>query len=256
MYNSATVPAVSDGILNLNPTGSGVDVKLINNTIAYNSSARTTSGGTPGLYVRGTANLTTLKNNILFSNFDTQGTPVSTSIGSSALLKESRNNITDVAYNWTAKTTDGATNASGNAASVTNSTLLLVSTLAANGGATKTLAINVGSSAINNGFVSGAPTVDQRNLGRVGTVDVGAYEYSGTTDVSEKRTEKVGLQYINEILTATGTKAGQMIEVYNTTGQKITSVLASEGITQFPLSGKGIMIIRIDAFVQKLLISK
>jgi hypothetical protein len=171
MYNSATVPAVSDGILNLNPTGSGVDVKLINNTIAYNTSARTTSGATPGLYVRGLTNKTTLINNILFSNFDSQATPVSKSIGNATniLFKESHHNITD---------------------EVTGAALGLATTLANNGGATKTLLISNSSVAVNAGYVTNAPLVDQRNTTRLGTPDVGAYETAVAAGINSSYQKK------------------------------------------------------------------
>jgi hypothetical protein len=187
-YSTAATPLIGEGVVNINANGTGVLATLINNTIAYNSSARTTSVGTPGLYVRGVANLTTLKNNILYSNFDSQTpTQVSTSIGSSVNLKESRNNITDMAYNWTTKTTNGATMASGNVSSIVNGSSVgqlglaaNAAALADNGGATKTLAIiSVNSAAINAGYATGAPSVDQRIASR-STVDVGAYEYNAT----------------------------------------------------------------------------
>lgn len=48
---------------------------------------------------------------------------------------------------------------------------------AANGGPTETMAILPGSPAIDAGTASGAPPIDQRAYARVGTVDIGAYEW-------------------------------------------------------------------------------
>lgn len=186
IYSTAATPTIGDGVINcLSTGGTGVDVKMTNNTIAYNRSARTTSGGTPGLYVA-EANDVTLINNIFFSNFDSQTIPVSTSIYnySSNLLKESRNNVTDVAsasYNWITKTTNGATMSSGNVSGVVNGSsvgqLGLSGVLTNNGGKTKTLALNGSSTAINTGYyTTGVPATDQRNIQR-STTDIGAYEY-------------------------------------------------------------------------------
>jgi CSLREA domain-containing protein len=51
---------------------------------------------------------------------------------------------------------------------------------AANGGPTKTVALLVGSPAIDAGNDANAPTGDQRNYVRVGTSDIGAFEFGGT----------------------------------------------------------------------------
>ena len=49
--------------------------------------------------------------------------------------------------------------------------------LASNGGATQTLALLAGSTAINAGTTIGAPTTDQRGIARDASPDIGAYEY-------------------------------------------------------------------------------
>ncbi len=51
--------------------------------------------------------------------------------------------------------------------------------LAANGGPTPTLAVAAGSAAIDAGSATGALPHDQRGLARVGSVDIGAYEWQG-----------------------------------------------------------------------------
>ncbi|MCA1683695.1 MAG: hypothetical protein LC708_00985, partial [Actinobacteria bacterium] len=48
-----------------------------------------------------------------------------------------------------------------------------------NGGRTWTMALRAGSPAINAGTAAGAPGSDQRGVARVGTPDIGAYEYPG-----------------------------------------------------------------------------
>jgi hypothetical protein len=53
--------------------------------------------------------------------------------------------------------------------------------LASNGGPTQTLALLPGSPAIAAGNATGAPSTDQRGIGRVGAVDIGAFESSGFT---------------------------------------------------------------------------
>jgi hypothetical protein len=164
-------------------------IKIINNTIAYNTSASTNNSVPVGLRIadktsgiKSLDNTVSLINNILFSNLNSAATPKSISIGGTTILKESRNNITDATttqYDFNALTASGF--ASGNIQAVTNSTLLLASALADNGGFTKTLALGIGSSAINAGYLTGAPTVDQRNMTRLVTgIDVGAYDSQAT----------------------------------------------------------------------------
>jgi hypothetical protein len=48
---------------------------------------------------------------------------------------------------------------------------------AANGGATETMALPIGSPAINAGVTTGAPSTDQRGYPRIGAFDIGAYEW-------------------------------------------------------------------------------
>ncbi|MDD4972639.1 MAG: choice-of-anchor Q domain-containing protein, partial [Paludibacter sp.] len=86
-------------------------------------------------------------------------------------------------YDLTAKTNNSATMASNNVQSVTSANLLLATSLADNGGATKTLSLGTGSAAIDAGYVTGALTVDQRNYTRTGNPDVGAYETAGMLNV-------------------------------------------------------------------------
>jgi predicted outer membrane repeat protein len=166
------------GSIHINAVSPATDVKLINNTIAYNNSDLTVAGSISGINIitGASANKMTLINNILFSNFNAETTPISISLASSVNLKESRNNIIDSDFDFTAKTTNGATMASGNVNSVTSGQLLLAANLANNGGATKTLSLGAGSVAINAGYGNSAPAVDQRNTTRIGIPDAGSYE--------------------------------------------------------------------------------
>ncbi|MBI5304853.1 MAG: hypothetical protein HY868_22145 [Chloroflexi bacterium] len=60
----------------------------------------------------------------------------------------------------------------------------LLGSLANNGGATQTHALLSGSPAINTGDNNGCPSTDQRGQSRVGTCDIGAYEYGLPTAVA------------------------------------------------------------------------
>ncbi|MCX6309311.1 MAG: T9SS type A sorting domain-containing protein [Bacteroidia bacterium] len=57
----------------------------------------------------------------------------------------------------------------------------------------------------------------------------------------------------NGSINVIGIKAGKQIEIYNTLGQKVKSVTASEN-TLIPLANKGIYLIKVDAFVQKVVL--
>lgn len=74
--------------------------------------------------------------------------------------------------------TAGTTFKSGSGNNVTN-TAALVGTLGSYGGLTQTIPLLPGSKAINAGTSVGAPAADQRGNGRVGTVDIGAFESQG-----------------------------------------------------------------------------
>jgi parallel beta-helix repeat protein len=56
----------------------------------------------------------------------------------------------------------------------------LLGPLADNGGPTQTMALLPGSPAIDAGTAAGAPCTDQRGFGRIGAVDIGAFESQGT----------------------------------------------------------------------------
>jgi hypothetical protein len=64
----------------------------------------------------------------------------------------------------------------------------MLGSLADNGGPTPTMALLPGSPAINAGTSAGAPSTDQRGLGRVGAVDIGAYELQTPVQVPSTTT--------------------------------------------------------------------
>ena len=75
-------------------------------------------------------------------------------------------------------------NASGRCVATSANSLFvdpLLSPLADNGGPTQTMALQAGSPAINAG--SGCPTTDQRGATRIGTCDIGAYEFGGVLSI-------------------------------------------------------------------------
>jgi hypothetical protein len=166
--------SATSGALNLSLSATGTsDVKLINNTFAYNTSELTTSTAN-GIYIAGVTDKVVAINNIIYSNTRPDNSDYSITTATNIKLKESRNNITSQAFDFAANTTTGAS--SDNVSSVAAINLGLAATLANNGGETKTLAISSNSVAKNTGYATGVPTVDQRGITRH-TVDRGAYEY-------------------------------------------------------------------------------
>ncbi|MDX9710228.1 MAG: glycosyl hydrolase family 28-related protein [Trichloromonas sp.] len=161
------------GTIYLDVKSTGVDdIKLINNTIAYNTSAVNSSIARVGLSILGIDNKVKLINNILFSNINEAN--YNLSISSSNKMKESRNNITDQSYNFDVNTITGFS--SDNLNNITNAELQLDTLLVHHGGSTNTLALGVESVARDAGYPVDAPSIDQRRVSRVEIADVGAYE--------------------------------------------------------------------------------
>lgn len=244
------------GAININASNTGVDAKLINNTIAYNTTGSTGAGLTAGLYVRGMTNLVTLINNIIYSNLDSQTTPASTSIlnNTGILLKESRNNITDMsatAYDWATKTTSGSS--SGNISDVTNDQLKLAPALSDNSGKTNTLLIESGSVAINAGYATGAPLIDQRNVTRIGTPDIGAYETSTPSAINTlKESLNLFLVEKNNIVS----KVDGTIQLISISGTTLKNIQVKSGdLISLP---KGAYLVRLFSdkgnYVQKVIL--
>ncbi|NUN10035.1 MAG: T9SS type A sorting domain-containing protein [Ignavibacteriaceae bacterium] len=77
----------------------------------------------------------------------------------------------------------GFHNITGNFTSCLTGQNPLLSSLANNGGATRTRALQTGSPAINAGTSAGAPETDQRGYYRNGATDIGSFEFDGLTSL-------------------------------------------------------------------------
>lgn len=174
--NTVKLPSTSNtsGVIYLDVKSANAETLLINNTIAYNKSEIDSPSARTGLSVSGVENKLVLINNILYSNTNATNTDVS--ISASVQLKESRNNITSQSYKFESNTQAGF--CTSNTSRVKDVNLGLASALTASGGAIKVLAISATSVAVNSGFTTGVPNVDQRNHKRDDKPDVGAFEYS------------------------------------------------------------------------------
>lgn len=217
--NTVKTPSTSNtaGAIYLDVKAANSVAKLINNTIAFNTSEVNNTAARAGISIAGSDDKISLINNILYSNTNAANTNIS--ISASTKLKEAKNNITNQAYNFTNNTMPVMD--SDNISSVTEEQLGMAATLAENGGGTKTLSINATSVAINAGYVPGAPAVDQRNITRVGTPDVGAYENTTTTVGNNVIHKKViYIQNVNKT-TFTNISDFNRVTVYNSVGQQI-----------------------------------
>lgn len=173
--NIVKLPSTSNtsGVIYLDIKSANAETALINNTIAYNKSEIENPSARAGLSVSGVENKLVLINNILYSNTNTANSDVS--ISASVQLKESRNNITSQNYKFENNTQAGF--CTSNVSRVKDVNLGLASTLTTCGSTTKVLVINKTSIAVNSGFTTGVPNVDQCNHKRDDKPDVGAFEY-------------------------------------------------------------------------------
>jgi uncharacterized repeat protein (TIGR01451 family) len=148
----------------------GGTLRLINSTVAYNETRNAGArGNVGGIYIGGTATLIT-RNSIIAMNdaayniFRFGGT----------LTSEGYNLIGN---NFGTITGDTTGNIIGTANAPIDARLGL---LAFNGGVTETHALLTGSPAINAGNTATSPAFDQRGAPRVGTADIGAFEFNST----------------------------------------------------------------------------
>ncbi len=150
-------------------------ITLTNVTIAENSSSGTVYGG---MHTAETSGSVLLKNTLIANNKCSSGTPVD--------FYKKEGTVTDNGYNAVESTTNYTWGANTIITGFEN--INLSSGLALNGSLniSKTLALASGSIAIDagnntaNGTVN-IPTTDQRGMNRNGSVDIGAYEYGGTS---------------------------------------------------------------------------
>ncbi len=142
-----------------------VSVTLTNCTVSGNTA--TNSGG--GLYSDG--GLFTLTNTIVAGNTAAGGSPSDIQVRGTTVT--GTNNL--IGTGGSGGLVDGV---DGNIVGVANPGL---SALGNFGGPVQTIALLFGSPAINAGTSAGAPTTDARGKGRVGGVDIGAFESQGFT---------------------------------------------------------------------------
>ncbi|GAB3702538.1 hypothetical protein GCM10027592_32050 [Spirosoma flavus] len=110
----------------------------------------------------------------------------------------------------------------------------LLAPLANYGGSLLTHALLPGSPAINAGTSSGAPTTDQRGIGRVGVTDVGAFESQGFTlalTSGNNQTATVGTAFANPLVVTVGSTNGEPVA-----GGRVTYSGPASGASINPVS--------------------
>jgi hypothetical protein len=215
---------------------SDAEGSFINNTIACNTAASGTSGLIIGQYAAGRV---VFINNIVFGNQGSNGISVG-----GKYLKESRNNLTDVNFDFAAKTADGAS--SDNQSNVTAENLALATALADNGGQTRTLAIASGSIAKDAGYATGAPATDQTGYIRSTPPDVGAYEWRIVSTIHPS-VVKGSIEYTqNDGKIVFNNVAGyHSAKIYTVAGRLLQNIpLSGDSFEYSP--GAGIYVFRFD----------
>ena len=118
--------------------------------------------------------------------------------------------------------------------------------------------IAAGSSLINAGIAIDGMTTDFFGTTRPNgaAYDIGYHELDlgVSTMVPSQDVSALNAFSQNGAITVRGAKAGQVIEVYNAMGQKINSLIASDGDNTFSASSKGVQIIKIGNWVRKVIL--
>jgi CSLREA domain-containing protein len=174
---------------------------LTNCTVSGNTAF---AGG--GVYNQGALHL---GNTIVARNSDSYGGPdVLAILGTVNSAGHNLIGVTNGSSGWV------ASDLTGTAASPLNP---LLAALGNYGGPTKTMALLPGSPAIDAGASTGAPATDQRGKGRVGAVDIGAFESQGFTLTpvagSTPQSAIVGAAFANPL--AVTVKANNPVEPVN-----------------------------------------
>ena len=133
---------------------------LQNNTITLNNAIAGVGGG---IFANGTETIT---NNIIAGNSAAGSNEISGNINTSG------------GYNIIGDDAGDSSGGSGYDVSDILDTDPMLGSLQDNGGSTQTHALLSGSIAINTGASGGAPLADQRDQIRIGSVDIGAYEFT------------------------------------------------------------------------------
>ena len=114
----------------------------------------------------------------------------------------------------------------------------LLGSLQNNGGSTLTHALLAGSTAIDAGTTTGAPTADQRGISRVGQVDIGAYEYVPTLTPTGQLAVNVTTGQTQE---TSGQTRGSTKAVSITPSGNYVVVWTSNQSTGLDANGRGIL---------------
>ena len=122
--------------------------------------------------------------------------------------------------------------------------MLLAASLADNGGATKTLSLGATSVAVNAGYITGMPSVDQRNFARGGgKPDIGAYDtqiVDPSTGVNKIRLTNPVYVYNHRIIS----NVEANLQIISVSGKTIKSLKVTSG--QEIVLPSGAYIIHID----------
>ena len=111
---------------------------------------------------------------------------------------------------------------------------------------------NVGSVAIRQGGATSTPAMKIDAI-RVATTWADAATASVTTSLDSNNTNKTGIYSAGTQIFAQA-KAGELVEVYTITGQKIASVTATDGLNALQVNAKGVLIVKVADRVAKLLL--
>ncbi|MDA1230707.1 MAG: cadherin domain-containing protein, partial [Planctomycetota bacterium] len=241
--NNTTTGSRGGGIYTIGGTFSATNV-----TISGNSSA-TNGGGISATSTVALQNVTITNNSasngsgvfadptssISVRNTIVAGNNGSADLGGSAAFTSQGNNLIGNKGTSTGFTNGVNADQVGTAATPINP---LLGALQNNGGSTLTHALLAGSTAINTGTTTGAPTADQRGISRVGLVDIGAYEFVPTLTPTGELAVNVTTEQTQE---TSGQTRGSTRAVSITPSGNYVVVWTSNQSTGLDANGRGIL---------------
>ena len=95
------------------------------------------------------------------------------------------------------------------------------------------------------GFSTGAPTVDQRNIGRIGRPDIGAFETSVTTVGPKITMNVIKYEQNGDRRVFRNTSDFEQVSVYNSTGKQLLSEKLNGDTFEY-IAKKGFYLFRFD----------
>lgn len=212
---------------------------IMNSTIVGNTANMTGPHDGGGLAILSGATVT-LTNTLLANNTGMSGADQNLWIGNGASASGKNNLVLNTigTYNGGSHTLTGTITTLGSA----------LGSLSYNGGPVKTIALASGSSAIDAGTATGAPSTDGRGFTRGGTIDIGAYEFndnntfdftSGLVSPAKGSTEVPGdYNLAIDFGRAVSAVAGKNIIIYKTSDNSVFETIpANDGRVTF---GSGI----------------